>query len=199
MPEPILFVTVAEVAEWLDLDAANLTPRQTNIIKRRIVAAQNRVADYLHRPLTPSTVVLSELWQDERYPTSEPEAWPQAGPLLDDVYRVVSATPGPDGTTWDVTFSVGLDVANDDRLSSIKDFVLEDVIEYLTNSPFFKEIKRQVKSVSAEGQSVSYVGRAQSPDAAGAGTTLNDLRRWRRYSVGRAPTTHDTRPFPYRQ
>ncbi|HEY1177012.1 MAG TPA: hypothetical protein VGF17_12715 [Phytomonospora sp.] len=198
MADPLLLVSVTEVAEWLDIPVPSLDNRQTNILTRSITSAQNKVAAHLNRRLVAENHTLTELYWDSRYEQTDTRAWPEAAPYFTDDYTPVTAvTSATDPAAYDVTFKVGLDVAGDPDCGIILDFILQDTLEALINSPFIAEVRRQIKSVSAEGQSVTYEARPTTPAAAGGALTLDSLIRFRRYAVGHGAAT-DQRPFPYR-
>jgi hypothetical protein len=194
-----LYVPVAKVAAHLGLDPAALTEVQKEILTDAILDAQGKVAEYLNRPLEPRSETLTGLWRDERYAHSEVRAWPEAVARLDNRLAVTTYAPNSEyAATWDVTFAVGLDVENDPELDPIRRFIRQDAVAGLDGHAAFPGLERRVKSVSAEGQSLTFEGRGASPDAAGGTLTVGTLRRWRRYAVGRAPAPRDSRPWPYR-
>lgn len=196
-----LLVPVAKVAPWLGLDPAALTPIQTELISDAIFDAQSKVIEFLCRPLEPRSETLTALYRDDEYAPTDARAWPEAKALLDDRHKVVASTPNAERPDlYDVTFDVGLDVANDAELDSIRRFIRQDAVAALQGSVALagEGFTREVTSVSAEGQSVSYAKKATSPDQAGGTLTVGSLRRWKRYAVGRAPAPHDQRPWPYR-
>lgn len=200
MPDTLL-VPVEKVAPWLGLEPATLNDIQTELITDAILDAQSKVTEFLCRPLEPRSETLRGLYRDEAYPHTDVRAWPEAETVLDDRLKVASYAVNADNAQrFDVTFDVGLDVETDPELDAIRRFIRQDAVAGLQGAAALVVlgIAREVTSVSAEGQSVSYAKKPSSPDAAGGQMTVGSLRRWKRYAVGRAATLHDTRPFPYR-
>lgn len=199
MPDPVLIVPVEKVAPWVGLDPLLLTNPQTAVITDAILDAQAKVEAFLLRPITnPVQVTRTGLYPDPAADLGDYAAWPDAR-VDDSVVRVVSYTPtvGLDGA-YDVVFAAGIDATTDPEFTPIRTFVRQDAVATLMDSPVIPLSNRKIKSVSAEGQSVTYESAPQSPDAAGGALTVSALRKWKRYAVGQATARVDPRPWPYR-
>lgn len=188
-PLASLVVPVERVARRLKLTPP-LEPDMQALIEDAIRDAQADVEGYLGRPIVPVTVVERGLWP-----------WSSGWSLAeDDVITVVSAVPEAYGDgqltgTFTVTYTAGLDARTDPRLEPIRRFV----IAHAVNSPALVEVwehqqrdagvRGQVKSVSTEGQSISYAalsqggGGAAGSGAPGALPSLVSLNPWRRAAV----------------
>ena len=190
-------VEVEAVAARLGLDATALTPAQLDQIEAAIEDSEARVEMYLARPLIARTEVVTGLYPSYGYDLSDYRAWPQVAERFDDRYDVVAVAPAADGDDgrFDVTFSVGIDVAGDPEFEPILRFIRQDATAGLRADPTLPGVARLVKTVSADGQSVTY-DAPTGADAAGAAMTLAVLNRWRRraaYQRRSVPLT----PWPY--
>lgn len=156
-PPPDLVVPVAEVAAGLGLDPNDNAVRDA--ITRAILDAQATVENYLGRFILPRQV-------SEAGRTPGLTSWDLHG---DDIIEVTDRTPefSPiDGVTptgrFTVTYTAGLDVRTDARPSfgEVRRFVRA----HAENAPAVVRLWRAAdparekltKSVSAEGQSISY-------------------------------------------
>lgn len=190
-----LLVPAAAVATKLGLDPQRLPPPVKARIEDAIMDAQTKVETHLGRPLVATETTITSLYPDVTYPLNDHRAWPQAKTFLDDRYRVADAVPVlAEPGTYNVTFKVGLDVANDPDLNIIRRFLLIDAAENLTADPLFTAVKRVPSSVSAGGQSVSYT-TPKGADPGGA-ITLKSLNRWKRRPIARAVHVNHA-IFPY--
>lgn len=187
------------VARKLGIDFDTLTDFEKAIVTDEVLAAQGKVRDFLNRPLTPTNVQVKELPYDDTYPLSDVQAWPAGLNLPDTRYKVAAYQVIPDNPGYyDVTFAVGLDVAQDDDLTSIRTYIRDDATAHVEQHPaFVGKVVRRISSVSAEGQSIRYTNDPTDPDAAGGAQSLATLRRWRRLGVGHG-SDPDPRPWPYR-
>ena len=159
------------------------SPGQLERIEDAIRDAQADVQGYLNRDLFAVEAVQAELWPALGIDPMHWKAWPDAAALYDDNLTVVSAVANPNGT-YNVTFKVGLDGPNDPRVVR---FVTASAVQAILNDANAGMGKRQVTSVSAEGQSISYSDGSVAEGAAGALPSLKSLDRLRRRAVFRAP------------
>lgn len=169
-------------------------------LRDAIEDAEAKVQLYLNRTSLEAvehTVV--GLVPDERWVMDDPRAWPQAKSRFQDRFRVVSwVVNADDPTLFDVTFAVGLDVANDPELRPILSFIKQDAVASAAADPTFAGVARTVQSVSADGQSVTYAtgGGGGAEGVAGGSLSLSSLKRWRRLSIYQAPGVRRS-PWPY--
>jgi hypothetical protein len=190
-----LLLTAAQLAPRLGLGIP-LPPQVQLRIQDAILDAQGKVMGYLNRPLFPTEHTITGLAPFEAWPLEDHRAWPY-GERFGDRYRVAGYTPNvEDPTRFDVTFRVGLDVANDPDLYPILAFIRQDAVANLIGDPLFSAVSRPVTSVSADGQSVSYAQGSSTADSAGGGMTLGSLKKWRRMSIYQ-PVGVRTTSWPY--
>lgn len=183
--DPPLVVTPERLAAAAGIDT--LTPSHRDIVIDAILDAQADVEAYLGQPIlrVPRT-------ETGRYPWAD--GWNLAGGG-DGSVTVTSVTPETAPTTgaltgyFTVTYLVGLDAAADPTLRPIVRYVTAHAL----NSPGFVRLWRTVtsaqgvvKSLSAEGQSVSFDtptlgGGGGKPGSGEPGSlpTLASLDRWR--------------------
>lgn len=193
-------VTTAQVAARLGLSQPLPAPVEARIADA-IEESEDKVLTYLGRTsLAATQETVAGLWPDDGFALTDVRAWPQVVGYFDDRYRVVSSVVADaDAGTFDVTFSVGLDVANDPELRPIKTFIKADAAAGLGTDARFAAlagIKRIVSSVSGDGQSVSYEKAATGAEAAGSGASLTSLKRWRRLSISQGHARVLV-PWPY--
>lgn len=180
-----LVVSPESVAVKVNI-ALPLTPERRDIIVESIRDAQADVTGYLGREIVPTAYV-----EHDRY--AYPDGWNLTARGDDPVIRVLSAVPQLDsaGVPTDyftVTYLAGLDARTDPTLRPIRRYVTAHAL----NSPEFTRMwriatstKGEVRSVSAEGQSISYAaatlggGGSAGSGAPGALPTLASLDRWR--------------------
>lgn len=161
------------------LGKPTLTDAERETITDAIVDAQADVEGYLRRPLTSTEVTLTGLYPRAGHPVTSWKAWPWED--YDDEVTVRSATVQPDGT-YTVVLGIGLDAA---AIPPIVRYIRAASIETLRADPDSGMGTREVTSLSAEGQSVSYAKRSSTDTgAAGAIPRIDSLRPWRRYSTG---------------
>lgn len=191
-----LIVSPADVAVRLGQDPAALTQAQTDYLTAKIEDAESDVLAYLNR----DSLVAVETIAKQQYPVfgapdlSDWRAWPRLLDLFDDRVAVKSWVDNGDGT-YDVTVLVGLDGANE---APVRRFVLAHAVESTRNDPSNMGLaKRQVTSVSAEGQSISYDKGSSTEGAAGSGPNIKTLARYKRLSAfsRQGPASP---PWPYR-
>jgi hypothetical protein len=115
------------------------------------------------------------------WPLDHWKAWPDAR-MYDDSITVVSSVANPNGT-FDVTLKVGLDGPNDERVAR---FVKAHTVQTLLNDANAAMGKRQITSISAEGQSVSYSDGSVETGAAGSLPPIKTLSPLKRRAVHRA-------------
>jgi hypothetical protein len=172
-------------------------PVTDDAIEERIITALDEAADdvrtYLNRPIAPTEETLVAAPPIITYPPEDWRAWPILADYFDHVEVVSSALRG-DGY-YDLVVNVGLDVENDPDLSPIRRYIVAHALNSADLSRLWREtnpdLARTVKSVSAEGQSISYSVETPSgaaPGKSGSGApgalpTLASLDRWRRRGV----------------
>lgn len=171
-----------------------LTPEQRLTITEAILDAQGDVETYLNRPIVPRIYT-------ERHLDDYSGEWQFVDNQGDPVIRVISVVPETGDPFYDdrftVTYLSGLDARNDPALRSIRRFV----IAHAKNSPEFVDLwitttgqTGTIKSISAEGQSVSYAAPSLSggvvakpgDGSPGALPTLSSLDLWRKRAVYQA-------------
>ena len=165
-----------------------LTASQRQTITEAILDAQADVVAYLGRAITP------ELRTEEHRWAWEGEEWNLVALGDDPLIRVVSAVPETDPVTglpgdyFTVTYLAGLDTRHDPALRTIRRYVALHAMNSPEVTALWKVVtnaKGEIRSVSAEGQSVSWApatlgggGKAGSGEP-GALPTLASLDRWR--------------------
>ena len=197
-------VTAEQIARKFRMELP-LTPEMQSYIEEHIEDAEGDVQGYLRRPLTARTETLEGLLPRPGGDLDDWKTWPQAVAQFDDHVTVDSyVVNAEDAEAFDVTFKVGLDVANDPELRPIKRWVIAAACEALRNAPEFAEaeVARRVRTVSADGQSVTYDTPSQSGGSDGGGRLpgapppIDTLSQWRRTSVYTRPRP-PTRAWPY--
>lgn len=152
-PEPVLVVTVAEVARRTGLNADDDTVR--DVITTAILDAQAAVTAYLGQPITPQT------YTDE-HRAQVPGPWHLLHHPVLEVLEVVAEVDAGGAATglYAVTYRAGLDAAGDPALDPIRRYVAqhasldENVLRLVRKSD--PGWDRRTSSVTVEGQSVSY-------------------------------------------
>src|SRR5690606_8196728 len=143
---PELVVDPAVIARRAGLDAQHIDK-----VVDAITDAQADVEGFLHRTLIPVEHSFEGLTPDESYPLGDVQAWPEV--QCDDEYSVVSWAATPDGL-FTVQFLVGIDAR---QLQPIKRFVTAHAIKMLQDDPMLADaIRRPIRSVNAEGQSLTF-------------------------------------------
>jgi len=190
-------VDAAAVATRLGLDPAGLSPTVQARIEAAIEDTEAKVEAYLQRPLVSDTSTVKDLYPTWGFDLEDYRAWQYVADRFDDVFTVDSYAPAASGQVgyYDVTFTVGLDVAADPSLGAIRAFIAQDAAAALREDPTFTAVTRAVTSVSADGQSVTYE-KATTPEAIGARLALTSIKRWRRVSIYARPAGVFT-PWPY--
>lgn len=182
---PALVVDVG----WLFRKAGITAPTdaQTQVAVDAILEAQSDVIAYLGRPITPTMYV-----EPHRY--AYYDGWILEAAPDEPLIEIVSAVPelGPTGAPTDyftVTYTAGIDARTDPSLEPIRRYVRVHAL----NSPDFTRMWKvatkaegEVRSLSAEGQSVSFApatlgGGGGKPGSGEPGSlpTLGSLDRWR--------------------
>lgn len=160
------------------LGLSDPTPAQLEAIADVILDCQGDVEAYLNRPLFAVERTLTGIYPLSGYPLDQWDAWPDAR-VFDDRVTVVSNTAHPDGS-FDVVFKVGLDGPNEARIVR---YVKAHAMQSVLNDANLKVGKRQVTSVSAEGQSVSYENMSVAEGAAGSLPNIKTLSALKRRAV----------------
>lgn len=176
---PDLVIAPEKLATKLGID--NPSPSQLETITDHILDCQGDVVAYLNRDLFPYEATLPGIYPRPGFPLDHWKAWPAAR-VYDDTVAVVSSVANTDGT-FDVTFKVGLDGPNDER---VRRYVKAHAFQSVLNDANAGLGKRQVTSVSAEGQSISYSDGSVAEGAAGALPNITTLAALRRRAVYRA-------------
>lgn len=163
-----------------------LSAEQRDTITEAILDAQADVEGYLGRPIVPITYV-----ETGRYPA--PDGWDLVEHGDDPVLLVLAAIPETDPETsqptgyYTITYTAGLDAKHDEVLRPIRRYVAAHAL----NSPEVTRLwtstggRGEVRSISAEGQSISFGpaslggGGSAGSGAPGALPTLASLDRWR--------------------
>ena len=152
-----------------------------------ILDAQADVEAHLRRSIVRSERVVNGETPYDTTNLSDVAVWPAAAVLsMEDDVEVKSWALQPDGT-YTVTFYVGLDGA---EVRPILRYVTEHAAAMFKAKAMPQD--RTVRSVSAEGQSISWEGTPTS--GPGAPPTLDSLNHWRRYSSAFHPSRRATQP-----
>jgi hypothetical protein len=196
-PEPVLpghVVTLAEVARRAGFPLP-MTLAQREVLIDAIEDAQSDVEAYLGQPITPTEHTDTGLyshgteWAVTRRPLVKIETV-EAEKALDDSLL----------GTFAVTYLYGLDAANADALRPIRRYVAAHAAALARQSPITLSFKiaRGIKSLSVEGQSVTFetgVGVANTANAGsgeiGTLPVLASLSRWKRRGVFQRSGTSD--------
>jgi hypothetical protein len=185
--DPALVVSAEAVAVKAKMGLP-LSPDQRQTITEAILDAQSDVVAYLGRAITPELRTEYQRW-----------AWSGAEWNLvalgdDDLIRVVSAVPETDPVTgipsdyFTVTYLAGLEGRTAPDLRPIRRYVALAAMnapEFVTMWRTATKAKGVVKSLSAEGQSVSFEtptlggGGQAGSGMPGALPTIASLDRWR--------------------
>lgn len=199
-PEAGYIATIGEVCTRLQVVEADLTDPQRDAIRAALWDAAADVEDALYRPIIPTDKAFTGVTPFPGFALDDWHAWPPAYDFDDEV-RVKSRAVQSDGT-YNITLSVGLDGPN---TAGVRRFVIAAATNVIRESPDVALGNRQVTSLSADGQSVSY---AQSTTAAaggdstrgpGAAPTIEALKRahMRRSSGVYARREGSQPPWPY--
>lgn len=195
MADRDLVADADELAEQLGLTTPVTDMGKRQILTSAIRSCQVRVESYLGRLVTPY----------QYRETGRRRAYDGSYNLTrEPLWRVVSATQEIDSDTnrlldtYTVVYLAGLDAANDPELEPIKTFVLDDAswrpqVRRLAPPP---DAARVVASLSAEGQSVSYVNDRPASNQPGSPLDITVLDSWRvrgRTAFQRA----EPAPYPY--
>lgn len=183
-PDPRLVVQPEEVADEAGIPLP-LSERDRKIVVGAILDAQADVDGYLGQSPLPTTLVQRGVWDFGG-------TWDLARFTDLDVIRVLSSEPEMDSDgvatgTFTITYLAGID-AREDEYRPIRRFI----VAHAKNSPEFTTVWQRltktrgaVKTVSAEGQSVSFGtatlggGGAAGSGAAGSLPTMASMDRWR--------------------
>ncbi|HET9655449.1 MAG TPA: hypothetical protein VFP72_08850 [Kineosporiaceae bacterium] len=185
-PAPGYVASVDEVAVRLGVDPSTLTTAQRARIAAGLADAQGALESELNRPLLPSQVVACGIYPVPGEDMASWRAW-RTHPWGDDV-AVVSCVAAAGGG-WDVTALVGIDAR---AIPDIRTWIVREAVAQVASDPASGMGQRAVKSVSAEGQSVTFES-APAPQ----GLTVEKLkRRWLRRGGGSRSVPHEA-PWPY--
>lgn len=169
-------------------------------INMAVMDSQGKVEGYLNRSLEAWEDTITGLFAASGYPLTDIRAWPQAKGYYDDKYTVKSyVANAKEPSLYDVTFTVGLDVANDSQYTPILTFIRQDAKNTLHNDSLFTAVERKVQSVSADGQSVTYEHHRtfQKPTASGVAQDVTSLRKWKRLAISQGGGKRRFAPWPY--
>jgi hypothetical protein len=185
--DPVLVVAVDDVARAMRLPLP-LSADDSWRLSRAIQEAQFDVEAYLGRPITPTVYVEYGLW-----PIQGDIWWSLChAPLIEVLSSVAETIDGQATGTFTVTYTAGLDAANDPQLAPIRRYVAAAAMASPMMIDAWRATRsdggRVVSSLSTEGQSVSF--KYASPlDSSGAGSgtatwpgsppRLDSLDRWR--------------------
>lgn len=177
-----------------------LSDAQQARIADQIGESQGKVEDYLKRPVLPEWRSFTHRQPLSGYPLLSKEAWPDVRRDADDTITVAAATLV--GYSYTVDVWVGLNAATDPRLAAVREWVAADAASQLSGLAGAGRIgTRDVSSVSADGQSVSYApvrgGTGVYEGQAGSPPALTQLARWRRKAVYQR-RRYPTPAWPYR-
>jgi hypothetical protein len=186
--------TVERVAVRLGVDPAGLTPLQRERIEEALIDARTKVEEEIGRgALIQRAYVLTGQRPVLGYELTDWRAWPQTLGL-DDFVEVVSATPElDDEDRFTVRLLLGIDALKE---APIQRFIIADAVASLSSDPTAKIGERAVRSVSAEGQSITWVDAPTQVGLAGAAPSLTMLRRYKR-KVWQQSVGSVARPWPY--
>lgn len=188
-PPPTLVIDVDFLARRLKFDTP-VDSDTAETLRQAILDAQADVTSYLGRPIVPTTKVLRGLWP---YGTT----WTD---VIDDpdLITVVSATPevyidtGQPSGTFTVTYTAGLDAANDPDLAPIRRYIEAAARNDAAVLDLWREQVQPrgvMTSVSTDGQSASFAAPTQGGGGTpgsnhpGALPTLESLYPWKRGAV----------------
>jgi hypothetical protein len=165
-----------------------LTEDDRFAIEQAILDAQGTVQGYLRRPIQPTEVTVTGLYPDPwgygRWDLPDPDAR--------DIVAEPELSSGLATGLYTVTYTTGLDVATDPALEPIRRFIVAAALnapEVLRRWQLVTAGSRTVKSVSVDGQAITYGdatqggGGAAGSGAPGALPKLGSLSQWRRRSV----------------
>lgn len=185
--------SASEVARLVGLDPDALTDAQETSILDAILDMQGVVQASLNRDsLFPVRATVASQYPDTTYSLTAWQAWPTVLDSVDDVFAVVSSTLEADGT-----YTVVVDVGIDARvILPIRRWVVRAAAEQLRGDPDSGIGTRQVSSLSAEGQSVSFEKPSDAAGAAGNVPPVASLKRWRRIPAY-VRETPSTPTWPY--
>lgn len=191
-----LICSCEEVAIRLGV-ALPLTDAQRARIEQEIEGVQTDAANYINRPVFAVFDTVTDQSAVYGYAVTDYRAFPQLLDLYNDRVTILAATDNGAGG-YTVSVMVGIDGRNEPALTR---YVLAAAAEAIRNDPSAGMGKRQVTSVSAEGQSISYKqdssSSASGADApAGSLPTLSSLSSLKRLSVHQSPRQPGP-PFPY--
>jgi hypothetical protein len=185
--------TVERVAVHLGVDPASLTALQRARIEEALYASRGKVVEEIGRgELVQRAYVLTAQWPQPGYELTDWRAWPQVLDL-DDHVEVVSATPDLDSGLFVLHLLLGIDAEKEDP---IQRFILADAVAALSSDPSAGVGERALRSVSAEGQSITWVDAPTQAGLAGAAPTLASLRKYKR-KVWHQPVGSTSRAWPY--
>jgi hypothetical protein len=187
LPEdPTLAVSPERLAVKVGIPL-QLTSEQREIAVDAIRDAQADVTAYLGRQILPTVGVDTERWP-------WPRGWNLTGLGDEPLIRVLGSVPETDENGdlsgyFTVTYLYGLDVVNDPTLRPILRFITAHAMNSTAFTDLWKRVTRtkgEIRSLSAEGQSVSWTpatlggGGGKAGDGSpGSLPTLASLDRWR--------------------
>lgn len=174
-----LVISPEEVANKFRL--VNPSQDELDRVADAIADCQADVEGYLKRPLVPVTETLTGINPLLGYDLDDYRAWPDAYNKFDDELAVTEMTPHPDGS-YDVTFLVGL---NGPATRPVVRYVTAHTLRSLREDEQYGfPLKREVQSLSAEGQNIQYVARPAAGDPGGL-PKIESLVSYRKLNVFR--------------
>jgi hypothetical protein len=183
----------------LNIDPAAATDLQKSQAARKVKASKAKVLLYLNRDTFDTyDVVVTELERNDSVldPAADCAWLPDPHWAFPDRAQYVSNVPNTDDPTlFDVTYRIGLDLADPD-CEPVNEFIIADAAAALRFSPSFADAPRAVTSVNSGGQSISFEKAPGSADAAGGDLTVGTLARFKRYTIGKAFDVSQA-PWPY--
>ena len=190
MPDTPLLVDADSVARKIGVPLP-LTAEQRATIEDAIQDGQDDVEGYLLRPLATRDVTRTGLTPAPWTDVMSWEAW--GASMFDEDFFVVSATEQPDNAGWTVVFRVGLPA---DAMRPIIRYIKAHAAESVRLSPSSGMGKRQITSMSAEGQSVGLEKATTTQGVPGGLPTLDTLKRWRRRATAYQSDRQHSGPWP---
>jgi hypothetical protein len=205
--EARLVVQPEELAERIEIPVP-LTAEHRRVLTDALLDAQTDVEGYLGRPVVPSLYTEADRWSYDDVNFNLTMLGDE--PLVRIVDVTAQVYDGVLSGYYTVQYLAGIDARTDPVLRPIRRYILLHALNSPEVGRLWKQVtkaKGEVRSVSAEGQSVSFAAATLSGTAAtgtkpGDGTpgtlpTLESLDRWRVAGrrVHQAPTMASDWPY----